>query len=330
MSFNIIKGEELSVNSLIILLYGDISTGKTSTALTAERPFIFDFDGGVHRSAMKTGKPIVRINKWEEMVSEFPKFEQSLKDYQTIVIDTVDTCLDYIRIYVENQDFKLKKNKLHMYGALKDEFFSFTNRLTKLGKDIIFIAHATQDEKNGIMVTVPKITGGSKDLVRQKADFVGYMFTQNNEKTLNFSSTDYYEGKNSANIPILKLPNYAQTPDYFSEIINQMKTAINGKVKAQSESVSKLKTLFSDLASVTNVKELNEFYVKLTKEKLIKIESDQIQAKLKETFKSLDCTFDKEKMIFVTNKKEPSETKVNDNGELVSEETPQPFEITFD
>ena len=63
--------------------------------------------------------------------------EKELEPYDTIVIDTAETCLEYIRIYIENQDYKLKSNPLRMYGKLKDEFFSFLNRIIKINKNVI-------------------------------------------------------------------------------------------------------------------------------------------------------------------------------------------------
>lgn len=255
--FEIVRGEDLNINGLIIVLYGDPSTGKTSTALTASKPILFDFDGGAQRSGFKVGKPIVRIVKWEEIVSSLGSLEATLKDYDTIVLDTVETCLDYIRIYIEDQDYKLKTNTLKMYGKLKDEFYSFINRITKLDKTIILIAHATTEEKNGTVRTCPKITGGSKDIVRQKADFMGYLFMNNNKRTLNFNPTDFYEGKNSANFPVIELPDFKAEPEYFTKKIADMRNALTIVSADQDKALKQIETITEKIKSANSADDLH-------------------------------------------------------------------------
>lgn len=261
--FQIVRGEDLNITGLIIMLYGDPSTGKTSTALTSSRPILFDFDGGAQRSGFKVGKSIVRINKWEEIVSSLANLESTLKEFDTIVLDTVETCLDFIRIYIEDQDYKLKTNTLKMYGKLKDEFYSFLNRITKLEKNIILIAHATTEEKNGMVKTCPKITGGSKDIVRQKADFMGYLFMNNNKRTLNFSPTDFYEGKNSASFPVLELPDFKAEPDYFSIKIGEMRNALTSISSNQDKALKQIAEITEKILASNNADDLHKIMAEM-------------------------------------------------------------------
>lgn len=328
MALNITKGENIKVNSLIVLLYGEPSTGKTSTALTSSKPILFDFDGGAQRSAFKTGKDIVRIKSWKEVVDIMPTLEKDLEPYDTIVIDTVETCLDFIRIYIENQDYKLKTNALRMYGKLKDEFYSFLNRITKINKHIIFIAHASTEEKNGSIVTIPKITGGSKDIVRQKADFIGYMFIHNNQRTLNFNPTDYYEGKNSANFPVLTLPDYTIESDYFQEVLNKMKDALQSSLSEDDEMNKEIQEFKEQLYELNEPEEFNRHLQYVAERKgLLKKQAWSI---LKNRAFAKDCVFDEQNKTFVKAKTETRQVETQAPVKVVEVRKEEPKEQLFE
>lgn len=311
MAFQIIKGEELKVDGIIVLIYGEPGTGKTSTGFTAPNPVVFDFDGGAHRSGFKVGKSIVRINNWEQIASSYSSIENDLKDYKTIIIDTVETCLDYIRMYIEDKDYKLKQNQLKMYGKLKDEFYGFLNRIKALGKNIILIAHATTEEQNGIVKTVPKITGGSRDIVRQKSDFMGYMFMNNNKRTLNFNPTDYYEGKNSTGLKLIELPDFKDEPEFFNTIIDTMRKSLSDNFKSQDEALITINK-FSD--KIKESQDISDFEILMSEMgSLNKSFKSQLWKKLKEHALELGFEFhaDKQKFEKIKPKEEVSKSTNN-------------------
>ncbi len=74
-----------------VVIYGQPGIGKTSLAFSAEKPLLLDFDNGVHRSEYR--KDFVPINEWQEVANIQA---QDITEYKTIIIDTVDTCLDYL------------------------------------------------------------------------------------------------------------------------------------------------------------------------------------------------------------------------------------------
>lgn len=296
MGFQIVKGESLEINGLITLLYGSPSAGKTSTALTASKPILFDFDGGAHRSGFRIGKDIVRIHKWEEISSAFSSLESDLANYDTLIIDTVETCLDFIRISIENADYKMKANKLQMYGRMKDEFYGFLSRITKMGKNVILIAHATTEEQNGVQRTTPKITGGSKDIVFQKSDFIGYMRIINNKRTVDFNPTDYYEGKNSANLPLLNIPDFKTEANWFQSIIEKMTLALKATQAEQDKALIAINE-WKDKIDNCTLDEAN-LYIEEMK-KLSGAMKSQVWAILKNYAEGAGWIFDKDATEFV-------------------------------
>lgn len=252
MALNIVKGEDLQIEYLKILIYGDMDTGKTSTALTAKNPILFDFDEGAHRSKQKIGKKIIRIGSWEQILSG--NFDQDVKPHDTIVVDTIGTLIDCIKVYLISKDWKLKNNNMRLYGQIKEEFTTFLNRIRAMKKDIIMIAHATTEEKNGTVKTTVDIAGKAKDIVKQVADFVGYMYIENNKRVLNFSPTDYNDGKNSAGLPKYIMPDFAQEPHFFDTITTQMRNSINGNIEKQNKAIE---------AQLEQQKVVEEFKAKL-------------------------------------------------------------------
>lgn len=61
------KPNELTVKTtLSALIYGQPGMGKTTLALSAPNPVLFDYDGGIHRVNAAHRVPTVQITSWEE------------------------------------------------------------------------------------------------------------------------------------------------------------------------------------------------------------------------------------------------------------------------
>lgn len=256
MSFKIIKSnEEIKINRVVGLLYGFPGAGKTSTANTSNNPITLDFDNGVHRSAFR--KDTMRIEKWEDIQSDLKLFFETINNFDTVIIDTISTCLDYIGEFLVRNDPKLGRNKLQFYGALKDTFGKFVQSLKTNGKDLIFIAQVKEKEENGVSVKRPDITGGSYDIVTSLCDFIGYQYYKDKVRELDFDPTEEYIGKNPMNFDKVDLPNYATEPDYFSCRIVEIKERLGNISQEQKEATDTVKNLILEIRSVKTVEDLN-------------------------------------------------------------------------
>jgi phage nucleotide-binding protein len=298
MGFNIIKGNEIQQSGLTVMIYGDPGVGKTSLALSAKNAVLFDFDEGAHRSEFSAKNSIVRIRNWKEMDQDLANIDQILADFDTVVIDTVETCLDFIRTFVEDMDYKLKRNKLQMFGALKDTFHSFLKRLHQLNKTVILIAHTSTEEQNGIQRTIAKITGGSKDIVWQKADFVGFYYLENNQRTLNFNGTDYYSAKNSAGFEPLRIPNLHAEPDYFAKKIDQMLDSINSRAKKQADTIEILDEWRSKLDQATMPADFTDLVMEIGKQGFQNGVQNQLKVLIKNSMNKHGFKFNKDKRLY--------------------------------
>ena len=263
MGFNILKSNEaLTVNNVNILIYGEPGAGKTSLAQTACKPLTLDFDKGVHRSSYR--KDVLVINDWLEINNNMAELIKIFSGYDTIVIDTVDTLLDYVGSYITTKEPRLAYNKLHYYGKLKDEFTQFTGKLKTINKDVIMIAHAKEKDEGDLRIKRPAITGGSYDRVLQIADFVGYLYIKDNHRTLEFNPSDYWVGKNSAQLPRIIIPDYDKEPKYFASVVNKMKDSINQISQQQYESVQLIGSINERIDQAGAVEDFNKIISEIT------------------------------------------------------------------
>lgn len=241
------KEDVLPERPVIILLYGSPGVGKTSVFNTANNPILLDCDRGSDRSILRQDT-IVAAN-WKEVLAD----EGEIKNYSTLGIDTAKSVLDdFLMVHVVEQDYKLKTNKLKAYGAIADEFKLFVNRRRGEKLDMVIIAHA-KEEKDGDNTKIsPDVTGGSKDLLLRIADQVGYMYMENNQRTINFNPTDKTVGKNVARFPLLTVPNETEPEfkTFMADIIQKVKSSIQEKSEEQKEMLAKIESVQNELSAI--------------------------------------------------------------------------------
>ncbi len=290
---------------IIIVLYGQPGSGKTSLATTAEKPLIIDCDRGYDRAVQRVDT--LCANTWNEVIENIPNF----KDYKTIVGDTAKAILDdFLSEYVCQTNYKLRTNTLKRYGQMADEFKSFVGTLRSNGSDLIFICHDKETSEGDTIKHSPDCTGQSKDLLLRIADQVGYISIMNGKRHVSFEPTDNYIGKNVAQIPLMEIPDVT-SPDFsgfMAEIIKKVKTSIQSKSEAQRQA--------------------NELITKLRIE-LSKVDDDESAAKLlsdcKELpqimkqpfFQEINTTLTSKGFVFADNKF----TKPSDEKKPVSKKT---------
>ena len=264
MAFKVInKTEAMKTDVLIALLYGDPGIGKTSLAFTTDQPLLLDFDGGAQRACFR--QTVLRVNRWED-VTEFQKsseYKEMLP--KTIIIDTAGGMLDnYVADYVKNEDPKNKRRggelSLQGYGAMKDVFSQFKSWAKMQHVNLIFIAHTTSMEEGDNTKFIPKVTGGSYDILRQECDLIGYMTSNKNKRVIDFNPTDAHIGKNCAELPLVEIPDYrtAEFTTFMQSLIDKTLAKMNALDEAQAEAVSKIQSFDASLAKIDDLKGINK------------------------------------------------------------------------
>lgn len=201
------KSNELVIPSTVkMMVYGQAGMRKTTTALSAPKPLLLDFDNGVKRVNMShlEGVDIVQITTWND-VNEVLK--EDLSAYQTIVIDTIGKMMDFII------SFKCgtRQPQIRDWGGINSEFSGFVRNLSELNKNIIFVAHRDTRKEGDDTVFIPALREKSYNSIVTELDLLGYMEARSENGrvkcTITFDPTNRNDGKNTCNLPsVMEIP----------------------------------------------------------------------------------------------------------------------------
>ena len=203
MALNIIPSDQaLNISAIITYIYADPGLGKTSLGFTADNAISFDFDRGAHRTGELRRGAVVPVQQWSDI--ENIK-EQDLAPYNTVVIDTVGAMLESIKTHLlktannRQQDGALK---LKAQGLANMKFKQYINTLLSFGKDVVFIAHASEDQNGDQVIYRPELGGKNRNELYRIADIMGYLTTVTtgegkNARVINFKPSPTHHAKNS-------------------------------------------------------------------------------------------------------------------------------------
>lgn len=225
------KSFELDVQTKIkALVYGQAGTGKTTLAISAPKPLLFDFDGGVHRVnfAHLANVDTVQISSYQDFLDVL---NEDLSAYETLVIDTGGKCLDYMAEFIVKKNPKMGKANgtltLQGYGERKAEFTALVRKVSIMGKHILFVAHRETKQDGDDMRYVPLFGGSNYDSLVTELDLVGYLEANGRKRVITFDPTSRNDGKNTCNLPAqMEIPqivdaegNPTSQNDFFTEAI---------------------------------------------------------------------------------------------------------------
>lgn len=246
--------EPLPVEQLVVAIYGQPGIGKTTLAFTAEAPLLLDFDKGAYRAVGR--KDTVQIEAWPDVTNIT---EADLAPYKTVIVDTAGRALDVLTQDIIKRDVKMGRGgtlTLQGYGRLKAEFSAWLRLLRSFGKDVLLIAHATEQKNGDDTVMRLDVQGGSKDEIYKSADVMGWLHVYASQRNLNFNPADTAYGKNPGNLP----PFIVQSgdKDLMARIIHDTKQAINAKSESMQAEYDRLEALREELASMDSLEAFQE------------------------------------------------------------------------
>lgn len=224
--------EPIETKRITMCLYAVPGIGKTSTASTAEKPLLLDFDRGSHR--VKNRGDVVQIEKWEDVLSITA---EDLSPYRTVVVDTAGRALDTLTPKIIAADAKMGRGgalTLQGYGKLKSEFVAWLKMLHGFGLDVILISHSDEKQNGDDMIERLDMQGASKNEIYKSADVMGRLYLKGGKRTLNFSPADTAFGKNPANLPPIEVPDFGSEPHFLAGVIAQIKASLNELSAAQT------------------------------------------------------------------------------------------------
>lgn len=296
------RTESIKTEQLNCLVYGEPGIGKTSLVFTSAKPLLIDFDSGLQRACYRLDS--VKVEKWEDVKTLQESKELTEFAPRTLIIDTVGAMLDnYIADYVKRIDPKNARRggelSLQGYGAMKNIFQQFLDwaKMRKIYLD--FVAHVTEEREGDNIKYIPKVTGGSYDILRQTMDLIGYMSSSLNKRVIDFRPIDNHIGKDCANIGQIEVPDYKKPEfkNFFGSIIDRTLDRMNALSENQLEIVKLLDSYKDKVGSIQDVKGFNDNISEIakTEDKAIQLQMFEI---LKKEASEKGIGYDKTKKQF--------------------------------
>lgn len=237
MALNIITAEQpLLVQAIIVYLYADPGLGKTSIGFTGDKAISFDFDKGSHRTGELRRGAVVQVQQWADVANLTPN---DLAPFNTIVIDTVGAMLESIKTHLMSNSTNRQKDgslKLKAQGLANNIFKQYVNSLISSGKDVVFIAHASEDQSGDQIVYRPDLGGKNRNELYRIADIMGYLTTVTtgegkNARLISFKPSPTHHAKNSGGLGgdtgEVWVPDLKTSPTFLADLIKQAKDHIN-------------------------------------------------------------------------------------------------------
>lgn len=301
MALNIVTSlQPLNVENIITFIYGDPGIWKTSLAFTAKNPILFDFDKGAYRASNR--KDTVQIGSWQE-VATFTA--QDLANYETIIIDTAGRALDMIIDSLKTDSRNTTRGgqlSMQGYGKLGGIFTDWLKMLRGMGKDIVLLAHASEDKDGDNVIKRPDMVGGSKKEAYKIADMMAYMTTQQSQngdvKMLNFTPHSAYLAKDSGCIGNIVVRPMTEAPNQLADIIQTTKDHINSLSAEAAKAQKELDDLRNDLLDAETTSDLDELKAELKIEHPLYLE---MAKSIMSRSKSLGFVYDKPSDSFIDN-----------------------------
>lgn len=255
------KPSELEfVTTIKMLVYGQPGIGKSTMALSAPNPVLFDFDGGVQRVNVAFQCLTLQVKSWEEALSGIEELKSGSVPCNTIVIDTAGKMLDFMSDFIMRNDSKMRMRdgslSLKGYGARKVMFQNFLREVTMMGKNIVFVAHEREEKDGETKIVRPEVGGSSAGDLMKELDLVGYVQAVGADRTVYWTPQEKFYAKNTCNLPA-----YQKIPVIVDA---------NGNVTQQNDTLQKVFGYYE--ANVEKIKETRQRYNELLDEIQIAID----------------------------------------------------------
>lgn len=266
MALKIIRASEpITVDQLVVCIYAPPGLGKSTIGFSASKPLLLDFDRGAHRAANR--KDSVQVETWDDVAGIN---RHDLESFDTVVVDTAGRALDLLSADIIRRNPKHGRGgalTLQGYGALKSEFTSWLKHLRTLGKDVVLIAHSSEDKSGDDLIERIDMQGGSKGEVYKVADAMGRLSMVPGRKwpVLNFSPSDAAFGKNPGQLEPLPVPDIATEPDFLAQVIQRIKDRLNAMTDDQRERQAKIQEWIEVIEEAADAPAINKLVPKASK-----------------------------------------------------------------
>ena len=202
-----------TVSKKVVWLYGSPFSGKTTFANRFPDPLMLNTDGnikfvdapyiGIKDKIEVTGRMTKKTLAWEIFKDVIAELEKKDNDFKTIVVDLLEDCYEYCRLYMYDQMGITHESddSFRAWDKVRTEFLSTLKRLMALDyENIILISHEDTSKditkKGGDKLTSikPNLQDKVATKVAGMVDIVARVVADGNERTLSFKTNEVIFG----------------------------------------------------------------------------------------------------------------------------------------
>lgn len=243
---------DFSQKSFCMVLSGQPGLGKTTLALSAPDPLLFDLDNGIARVRAEHRRLTTIDDTYNDLLADMQTTEY--RDCKSVIIDTGGSLVQLMQPWAKTQDAKAARDGRAMYGVIKREFDRLTAQIRQDKKNCIIVFHTTETQKGDVTVTRLSCEGSSKDIVWTPADLGAHMFMLGQKRVIGFSPTEEYFAKSCYGISgIREVPTLkpGDKNDFLTRLFDE----------ARANIAKDMETFVPQRAAYDNAMELGRAYI---------------------------------------------------------------------
>ena len=242
------KTDPVKVERLKVLIYGQCGVGKTTLGFTANKSILFNFDDGV-KGIINRGD-YIEIKTWQDVMTIK---QEDLVDYETVVIDTIGSMQDILKVYVKKMEggkFSQADGnlKINGWGVLGNMMVDFFNLINSFDKDLVVIAHEKVDGDTDNKMIDILVDGLIKGRIKNVVDLIGYIKIVGNRRMISFEPSESTRCKNRGGlVPQIEIGDAIKEPNTLANIIQSSKDYMNTKSESEVAFQARLTEVMTEI-----------------------------------------------------------------------------------
>lgn len=296
---------DFSEKKFTLILSGQPGLGKTTLALSAPDPILFDLDNGISRVKAEHRKLTSVVDAYEELLADMESEEY--KAAKTVILDTGGSLVQLMQPWAKQQDAKAARDGRAMFGVIKREFDRLTHMIrTEHKKHCVIIFHTTEVQKGDVVTTRLSCEGSAKDIVWTPADLGGYLHMMGQKRCIGFTPTEEYFAKACFGIQGVRvIPELkpGQPNDFLTRLFAEAQQNLASEMAAYAPQREAYESIMAQadaiLEQMTNLETLNANWPALSELPQALTSKAEIGAKLKAKAALVGATYSKEAKAYV-------------------------------
>ena len=187
-------------------------------------------------------------------------------------------------------------------------FKNYVHMLIRMGKDVVFLAHASEDKNGDQVIYRPDLGGKNRNELYRIADVMGYLTTVRTQegksaRVINFNPSDSHHAKNAGALGgetgEVWMDDLKANPTFLADLIQKAKDHINTLTPAQlaaNKATEDLRNFIQSCDEIQYASDVNQLTESLDKDHMYY--QNMRQAMLQKT-KQLGFVFDKGRNAWV-------------------------------